>query len=168
MGVTRPIFGAISCVLGLNIPGKFQGHSSTASDLSGESFLAFLAWSPMFGADTCPQLDPCSQNFYGFIYYVIQCTKLESLVFLARLVLEIWKCKHWHSYSGTADIGRRACEISEKVWTRKWKPQLCIISTFWDKISQFPELRGEAFFHPKVTVGLGNFAPRSRLIMGAL
>ena len=27
----RPIFGAISYVFGLNIPGKFQGHSSRAS-----------------------------------------------------------------------------------------------------------------------------------------
>jgi len=28
MGVTRPIFGAVPYVWGLNIPGKFQGHSS--------------------------------------------------------------------------------------------------------------------------------------------
>ena len=31
MGHARPIFGAISYVLGLNIRGKFQGHSSRAS-----------------------------------------------------------------------------------------------------------------------------------------
>jgi len=31
MGLARPIFGATSYVLGLNIPGKFQGHSSRAS-----------------------------------------------------------------------------------------------------------------------------------------
>jgi len=31
MGCARPIFGAISYVLGLNIGGKFQGHSSRAS-----------------------------------------------------------------------------------------------------------------------------------------
>ena len=31
MGHARPIFGAVSYGLGLNILGKFQGHSSTAS-----------------------------------------------------------------------------------------------------------------------------------------
>ena len=31
MGITRPIFGAVYYVWGLNIWGKFQGHSSTAS-----------------------------------------------------------------------------------------------------------------------------------------
>jgi len=31
MGRARPIFGAMSYVLGLNIRGKFQGHSSRAS-----------------------------------------------------------------------------------------------------------------------------------------
>ena len=34
MGLARPIFGATSYVLGLNIPGKFQGHSSRASYIS--------------------------------------------------------------------------------------------------------------------------------------
>jgi len=44
---------------------------------------------PMFGAAAYPQLEPCAQSFCGIIYYVIQPTKLESLGFLARLVLEI-------------------------------------------------------------------------------
>ena len=57
--------------------------------LSGESLLSFWRFEPMLGAAPCPQLDPCAQNFYGVIDYVIQSTKVESFAFLARLVLEI-------------------------------------------------------------------------------
>jgi len=46
--------------------------------LSGESFLAFVALSPMSGAAAGPQLDPCAQYFSGVRYYALEATKLES------------------------------------------------------------------------------------------
>ena len=167
-GLRRSIFGAISYTWGLNIPGKFQGRSSRASYICHVSFSAFLAFVLMFGAVAWPQLDACVQHFSGVRYYVIEPTNVESFAFLARLVLldmeastlsfVQWQCRH---------RAFRACEISE-VPTRISLPQLCVISTFCDEISRFPVFCGQQFFHPKVTVGLRNFTPLSRLIMGAL
>ena len=102
MGLTRPIFGAVSYVWGLNIRGNFQGHSSRASYICQvRPCLHFWRLRPCSGQP----LDLCAQTFNGIIYYVIKSMKLEGFGFLARLVLEIWKRQHWHSYSGSADIG---------------------------------------------------------------
>jgi len=86
MGVTRPIFGAVSYVWGLNTLTKFQGRSSRASYICHVSFSAFLAFAPMFGAVAWPQLDACVQSFSGVRYYAIQPTNVESFAFLTRLV----------------------------------------------------------------------------------
>jgi len=59
----------------------------------------------MFAEVSCPQLDAWAQSFYGIVYYVVQSTNVESLDFLARLVLEVWKREYWVLYSGDADIG---------------------------------------------------------------
>jgi len=42
MGVTRPIFGAVSYLWGLNIPGKCQDHSSRASYICQVSHVGIL------------------------------------------------------------------------------------------------------------------------------
>jgi len=84
MGFTRPIFGAVSYVWGLNIPEKFQvvaqGHHTGKPGL-------YSCILPNIRAASCPQLDTCAQNFCGVIYYVSQSTNVESLAFLTHFVL---------------------------------------------------------------------------------
>ena len=64
VGVTRPIYGAISYVWGSIFGENFRpivqgNHTFVRWDLFG-----ILAFSPKFGAATCPQFDPLPNFFW--------------------------------------------------------------------------------------------------------
>lgn len=54
MGVRRPIFGAVTYVWGLNIRGKFQGHSSRASYFCQVSHVGILGVSARYRGGPLP------------------------------------------------------------------------------------------------------------------
>ena len=62
-----------------------QGHHTFVR----RELVVILAYQPMLGAAPYAQLEPCAQNFFGIIDYVIQCTNVESFAFVPRLVSEI-------------------------------------------------------------------------------
>ena len=89
MGVTKPIFGAVTYVWGLNIRGKFHGRSSRPSYFCQVRACWHYGVSAHAWGGPLPQLDRCAQNFCGVTDYVIQSTNVESFAFLALLVFEI-------------------------------------------------------------------------------
>ena len=68
MGRARPIFGAISYVLGLNIREKFQGHSSRASCICHVRDLGILGISDyLLGGLQPPALALGPTSFHRYI-----------------------------------------------------------------------------------------------------
>jgi len=104
MGVTRPVFRAISYVWGLNIRGKFQGRSSRASYICQVSYIGILGVSAQYWGGLLPAASPLGPKFlrrYVLRNSVYECGKFgfcDSFRFgdmkapILRFVQ--WRCRH--------------------------------------------------------------------------
>ena len=119
MGVRRPIFGAVSYLWGLNMWGKFQGHSSRASYICQVSHVGILGvWAHAWGGSFPPAWSLCPKFFrrYRLRNTVYERGKFhfsDSFSFwdikasISHLVH--WHCRHWTSLTALRVTSLKSC-----------------------------------------------------------
>ena len=101
MGVTRPIFGAVTYVWGLNIRGKFQGHSSRASYFCQVRACCHIGVSADAWGGRLPPAWPLRPKFlrrhrlHNTVYESVKFRLSDSFSF-GDIKSSIWHLVQWH------------------------------------------------------------------------